>query len=132
MRESLLPNILEPKTRGKKATPVPTTEGVTVNEQVNAFQNQPGQFPFRPNLAPAPAPMPALVPPQLRPGDVRPSYTVVLPPNGYVRPVPKRETYPPLSESLEDIFMALMSHGAIQLPPPKEGWSPHVDTIRYC
>src|SRR5262249_16462845 len=44
---------------------------------------------------------------------------------------PKRESYPLLPESLDDIFAVLMSHNLIQLPPHKENWSPRVDMTKY-
>src|SRR5262249_35977318 len=45
---------------------------------------------------------------------------------------PKRQVYPPLPESLEDIFAALMVYNVIQLPPRKEVWSPKLDHTKYC
>jgi len=41
IKESTLPVFFEPKPRGRKPPPVPTTEGVTLNEQVTALQNPP-------------------------------------------------------------------------------------------
>src|SRR5262249_54700165 len=43
IRESALPFFFEPKSRGRRQAPIPTTEGVTINEQVTAFQNPPPQ-----------------------------------------------------------------------------------------
>ncbi|MQM20914.1 hypothetical protein Taro_053944, partial [Colocasia esculenta] len=40
--------------------------------------------------------------------------------------------YPPLPETLEDVFFALMSCDAIRLPPQRESVNPRVDTSKYC
>src|SRR5262249_26281104 len=41
IRESTLPIFFESKLKGRKPASIPTTEGVTINEQVTAFQNPP-------------------------------------------------------------------------------------------
>src|SRR5262249_36877915 len=65
IKESMIPNIFESKPpRGRKPASVPTTEGVTINEQVNAFHNPPGRPPYKPH----PAPTPAYTPPSPQPG----------------------------------------------------------------
>ncbi|MQL77237.1 hypothetical protein Taro_009646 [Colocasia esculenta] len=43
-----------------------------------------------------------------------------------------RVHYPPLPETLEDVFFALMSCDAIRLPPQRESVNPRVDTSKYC
>src|SRR5262249_28612494 len=55
----------------------------------------------------------------------------VPPPNGFRKMGHKRESYPPLPETLADIFAALMSHNAIQLPPRREVWSPQLNHTKY-
>ena len=44
----------------------------------------------------------------------------------------KRANYPPLPQTLGDIFSALMSAGVLQLPREKEAWPQNVDMSRYC
>jgi len=52
IKEYSIPNILESKpSRGRKSAPVPTTEGVTINEHVNAFHNQRSRPHHKPSLA---------------------------------------------------------------------------------
>src|SRR5262249_36600817 len=176
-KESMIPNIFESKPpRGRKPASVPTTEGVTINEQVNAFHNPLGRPPYKPHPAPTPAytppppqpgpylhpapmpaptlayappppqhgpyfppaPMPAPAPTyayppqQPRPMPVQRQYHNVPPPNAFPRPGQKRLNYPPLPESLEDIFAVFMAHGVLNLPPRPENWSPRADTGRYC
>src|SRR5262249_2004523 len=153
IKEATLPIFFESKPSGKKSVPIPTTEGVTVNEQVTAFQNPsaPQQRPPRQNYQSAPQqqqyqnyqPAPQQQqyknyqqvlqhkqqPQQQQPRPAPPprQYHSVPPPAGVRRPGPKRQTYPPLPETLEDIFAALMAHNIIQLPPRKEIWSPNSD-----
>src|SRR5262249_5515706 len=126
IRESTLPLFFEQKPRGRKLVPVPTTEGVTVNEQVTTFQNPLARPGNRPN------PPPVQQQQQPRPVLAQCQYNAIPPPNGVKRIGPKRQSYPPLPETLEDIFTALMFHNAIQLPPRKEVWSPWLDHTKYC
>ncbi|MQM00743.1 hypothetical protein Taro_033486 [Colocasia esculenta] len=44
---------------------------------------------------------------------------------------PRRTHYPPLPETLSDIFLALLSTDAIRLPPERP-LNPSVDQTRYC
>ena len=86
---------------------------------------QPRQGPPQPPPQQQPQPQGQNAPPQRR-------YNNVPPPNNYSRPGLKRSSYPPLPESLEDIFFALLAANAIQLPQPKESMNPNVDKFKYC
>jgi len=109
---------------------------VTINEQVTAFQGPSVQQPQCQNFQQAPQYQVQQQQPQLpqQPRLPQPQrqYNAVPPPNGVRRIGPKHQTYPPLPETLEDIFAALMLHNVIQLPPRKEVWSPRLDHTKYC
>jgi len=45
---------------------------------------------------------------------------------------PKRQVFPPLPETLPDIFAALMAHNMVKLSPRNENWSPKLDHTKYC
>src|SRR5262249_25031214 len=140
------PIFFESKPGGRKPMPIPTTEGVTVNEQVTAFQNPPApqQKSPRQNYEPTPQQQQyqnyqqvlqhQQQPQRQQPRPAQPprQYHAVPPPTGVRRSGPKRQAYPPLPETLEDIFTALMAHNIIQLPPRKEVWSPNSDHTKYC
>ncbi|MQM08187.1 hypothetical protein Taro_041040 [Colocasia esculenta] len=67
-------------------------------------------------------------------GQQQRQYNQVPPPDGpqQRRPLgPRRTHYPPLSETLSDIFLALISKEAIRLPPERP-LNPSVDQTRYC
>ncbi|MQL97427.1 hypothetical protein Taro_030118 [Colocasia esculenta] len=119
IKDSSLPPSFKGKPKGRKAPAAPTTEGVTVNESFNACSqplrppnksSNPHQFPSHPSK----------------------TYSAVPPPSGYTHPGPKRSHYPPLPETLEDIFFALMFCDAIWLPLQRESVNPRVDTSKYC
>ncbi|MQL78280.1 hypothetical protein Taro_010711 [Colocasia esculenta] len=100
-----------PKARYAKKPQGPVTEGIQTNEQVGAVSNPQG------------------------PVDQR-QYSQVPPPqNGYAprKPNgPKRAQYPPLPESLADVFVALMSLNALRLPLEKANWNMADDQTKYC
>ncbi|MQM00555.1 hypothetical protein Taro_033293, partial [Colocasia esculenta] len=121
-----VPAALAGKPKGRKAPAAPTIEGVTVNESVSACSQ-----PLRPPNKPSNPPSNPSNPHQF-PSHPSKTYSAVPPPAGYTRPGPKRSHYPPLPETLEDIFFAFMSCDAIQLPPQRENTNPRVDTSRYC
>ncbi|MQL68811.1 hypothetical protein Taro_001101 [Colocasia esculenta] len=128
-----------PKTRYAKKPQGPVTEGIQTNEQVGAVSNPQGpigrsqqpqqpQQPWNNNRQPPPQ---GQNPPQ----DQR-QYSQVPPPqNGFAprKPNgPKRAQYPPLPESLADVFAALMSLNALRLPPEKPNWNMATDQTKYC
>ncbi|MQL70210.1 hypothetical protein Taro_002533 [Colocasia esculenta] len=123
IKDSSLPHFFEGKPKGRKAPAAPTTEGVTLNESVSACcqplrpPNKPSNPPSNPHQLPLLPPMPY-------------SYSSIPPSSGYTGPGPKRASYPPLPKSLGDIFFALVSCDAIQLPPQKEAVHPRADTSR--
>src|SRR5262249_38680944 len=126
--------------RGRKQAPIPTTEGVIINEQVTAFQNPPPQQQCQ-YFQRAPQQQQQLPqqqqqfqqPQQTGPAQPPRQYNAVPPPQNGVRQFGhRRQVYPPLPERLEDIFTALMSYNVIQLPPRKEVWSPKLDHTKYC
>ncbi|MQL80350.1 hypothetical protein Taro_012781 [Colocasia esculenta] len=127
IKDSSLPHFFEGKPKARKAPAAPTTEGVTINESVSACSQ-----PLRPpNKSSHPPSNPPSNPYQFPSHPLKP-YSAVPPPSGYTRPSPKRSHYPPLPETLEDVFFALMSCDAIQLPPQRENTNSRVDTSKYC
>ena len=45
---------------------------------------------------------------------------------------PKRQSYPPLPQSLGDIFQVFMAYNALRLPKERESWPAYVDQTKYC
>ncbi|MQL83516.1 hypothetical protein Taro_016021, partial [Colocasia esculenta] len=127
IKDSSLPHFLEGKPKARKAPAAPTTEGVTINESVSAC-SQPLRPPKKSSHPPSNPPSN----PHKFPSHPSKPYSSVPPPAGYTRPGPKRSHYPPLPETLEDVFFALMSCDAIQLPPQRENTNPRMDTSKYC
>ncbi|MQM20976.1 hypothetical protein Taro_054006 [Colocasia esculenta] len=123
IKDSSLPHFFEGKPKARKAPAAPTTEGVTINESVSACcqplrpPNQTSSPPSNPHHFPSHPSM---------------SYSTIAQSSDYTHPDPKRSYFLPLPESLGDIFFALMSCDAIQLPPQKEGVHPRADTSKYC
>ncbi|MQL98459.1 hypothetical protein Taro_031173, partial [Colocasia esculenta] len=117
LKDSPIHSMFEPqKSQFQRKPQGPVTEGVQVNEQVSAF-NPAGQSQNRqPYNAQGQNPT---QPPQGQPPR---QYNQVPPPDGSQqrRPMgPRRTHYPPLSETLSDIFLALLSTDAIRLPPER-------------
>ena len=44
---------------------------------------------------------------------------------------PRRQYYPPFSESFHDVFALLVESGDVQLPPPQPN-GPSTDMTKYC
>ncbi|MQL79201.1 hypothetical protein Taro_011638, partial [Colocasia esculenta] len=142
LKDSPIHSMFEtPKARYAKKPQGPVTEGIQTNEQVGAVSNPQGptgrspytqqaQQPWNNNNSRQPPPQ-GQNPPQ----DQR-QYSQVPPPqNGYAprKPNgPKRAQYPPLPESLADIFAALMSLNALRLPHEKANWNMAADQTKYC
>src|SRR5262249_31204808 len=72
IKEFLVPNMFEPRIRGRKSAPVPTTEGVMINEQVSILNNPPNKPLPRPHLPPPPVVAP---PPPQQPSPAPPQRT---------------------------------------------------------
>ena len=69
------------------------------------------------------------------PPQAKPQYNNVLPPGNYVPkcPIgPKRQSYPPLPQSLGDIFQVFMAYNALCLSKERESWPAYVDQTKYC
>ncbi|MQL97690.1 hypothetical protein Taro_030386 [Colocasia esculenta] len=128
LKDSPIHSMFEPqKSRFQRKPQGPVTEGVQVNEQVSAF-NPTGQSQNRQYNAQG---QNLTNPPQ---GQQQCQYSQVPPPDGSQqrRPMgPRRAHYPPLPETLSDIFLALLSTDAIRLPPERP-LNPSVDQTRYC
>ncbi|MQL90038.1 hypothetical protein Taro_022619 [Colocasia esculenta] len=129
LKDSPIHSMFEPqKSRFQRKPQGPVTEGVQVNEQVSAF-NPAGQSQnCQPYNAQGQNPT---HPPQGQPPR---QYNQVPPPDGSQqrRPMgPRRAHYPPLPETLSDIFLALLSTDAIRLPPERP-LNPSMDQTRYC
>ncbi|MQL86124.1 hypothetical protein Taro_018635 [Colocasia esculenta] len=142
LKDSPIHSMFEtPKARYAKKPQGPVTEGIQTNEQVGAVSNPQGPVGRSPytqqtqqswnnnnNRQPPPQ---GQNPPQ----DQR-QYSQVPPPqNGYAPRKPnglKRAQYPPLPESLADVFAALMSLNALRLPPEKANWNMAADQTKYC
>ncbi|MQL93220.1 hypothetical protein Taro_025864 [Colocasia esculenta] len=123
IKDASLSPFFEGKLKGRKTSATPTTEGVIIDESINVCY-QPLRPPNKPSNSPS----------DLHQFPLQPSmpYSTIPPSSGYVRPSPKRSYYPTLPESHGDIFFALISCNAIQLPPQKEGVHPRADTSKYC
>jgi len=94
----------------------PTTEGVTINEQISLV-NQRSNF----NQQAA------------RSNPQKQNLNQVPPPNNYVpRRGGRRTEYPPLPEKLSDIFKVLLAYHSVQLPKPYENPPAHWDRTKYC
>ena len=114
-------------------------QGAQRSSQPPRLLNQPvvpEAFKPQANAGPAQAPPPQLQiqapppQPQVQNPQVKPQYNNLLPPGNYTpkRLIgPKRQSYPPLPQSLRDIFQIFMAYNTLCLPKERESWPAYVD-----
>ena len=119
-------------------------QGAQRTSQPQRLPNQPAvPEAFRPqaNAGPSQAPPPQLQiqapppQPQVQPPQAKPQYNNVPLSGNYApkRPISsKRQSYPPLPQSLGDIFQVFMAYNTLRLPKEKESWPAYVDQTKYC
>src|SRR5262249_7555103 len=134
IKESMIPNIFESKPpRGRKPASVPTTEGVTINEQVNALHSPSGRPPYRPHPAPTPAYAPPPPGPYLHPAPMPAPTPAYAPPQHgpYFPPAPVPAPAPPYAYPPRQPRPMPVQRQYHNVPPPNAFPRPGQKRINY-